>query len=267
MLVAKKKVEPASDSNNGYTNPVKDIVTVPCSNRFAVLQDHTPDDVDVVQYEGEQSGMSSAVPTATQRSQSPEPMDDTRAKKTRGQRLRRVKVSIVGSSLVRGLGHRVHDSDIDACCNTFPGGTIESKVPTIIRRAGEMIDDLHEMRPNARLIISAIPRRYDDPDHRDIYRDKINKVNSFLEHKCKRTPNFHFLKHKFCFEDYKADGLHFKPIGADKYASNIKAMINNIIAWIYMVNKVNKMTSTTTTNAYQGWVYVCAQQMRDGVTL
>ena len=251
-----KTVEPASDSTNGHTNPVKDIVTVPCSNRFAVLQDHTTDDVDVVHYEGAQSGMSSAVPAAAQGSQSPEPMADTRAKKARGQRRRRVKVSIVGSSLVRGLGHRVHDSDIDACCNTFPGGTIESiaprlskvtredddviliaagtnniprcDVPTIIRRAGEMIDDLHEMRPNARLLIPAIPRRYDDPDHRDIFRDKINKVNSFLEHKCKKNPNFHFLKHNFCFEDYKADGLHFKPIGVDKYASNIKAMINSM---------------------------------------
>ena len=251
-----KTVEPASDSTNGHTNPVKEIVTVPCSNRFAVLQDHTPDDVDVVHYEGAQSCMSSAVPAAAQCSQSPEPMADTRAKKTRGQRRRRVKVSIVGSSLVRGLGHRVHDSDIDACCNTFPGGTIESiaprlskvtredddviliaagtnniprcDVPTIIRRAGEMIDDLHEMRPNARLLIPAIPRRYDDPDHRDIFRDKINKVNSFLEHKCKKNPNFHFLKHNFCFEDYKADGLHFKPIGVDKYASNIKAMINSM---------------------------------------
>ena len=101
-------------------------------------------------------------------------------------------------------------------------------VPTIIRRAGEMIDDLHEMRPNARLQIPAIPRRYDDPDHRDICRDKINKVNSFLEHKCKKNPNCHFLKHNFCFEDYKADGMHFKPIGVDKYASNIKAMINSM---------------------------------------
>ena len=153
--------------------------------------------------------------------QSPEPMDDNTAKKTRGQGRRRVKVSIVGSSLVHGLGHRVHDSEINACCNTFPGGTIESiapriskvtrevddviliavgtnkiprcDVPTIIGQAGEIIADVHEMRPNARLIIPVIPRRYDDPDHRDIFRNKINKVNSFLEHKCKKNPNFQFF--------------------------------------------------------------------------
>ena len=81
-----KTVEPASDSTNGHTNPAKEIVTVPCSNRFAVLQDHSPDDVDVVHYKGAQSGMSSAVPAAAQCSQSPEPMADTRAKRTRGQR-------------------------------------------------------------------------------------------------------------------------------------------------------------------------------------
>ena len=75
-------------------------------------------------------------------------------------------------------------------------------VPTIIRRVGEMIDDIKEIRPNALLIIPAIPRRYDDSDSRDGYRDKIDRVNIFLQHKCKKSNKLHFLRHNIRFEDY-----------------------------------------------------------------
>ena len=150
----------------------------------------------------------------------------------------------------------VNNNDTDVCCHTFPGGTIERiaprlpevthadddvivigavtnniphhDVPTIIRRVGEMIDDIQEIRPNAHLIIPAIPRRYDDPDSRDVYRDKIDRVNIFLQHKCKKSNKLHFLRHNFRFEDYKADGLHFNQSGLDKYAHSLKSVISEI---------------------------------------
>ena len=115
----------------------------------------------------------------------------------------------------------VNNNDTDVCCHTFPGGTIERiapkltevthadddvivigagsnniphhDVPTIIHRVGEMIDDIKEIRPNAHLIIPAIPRRYDDTDSRDVYRDKIDRVNIFLQYKCKKSHKLHFL--------------------------------------------------------------------------
>ena len=101
-------------------------------------------------------------------------------------------------------------------------------VPTIIRRVGEMIDDIQEIRPNAHLIIPAIPRRYDDPDSHDVYRDKIDRVNIFLQHKYKKSNKLHFLRHNFRFEDYKADGLHFNQRGLDKYAHSLKSVISEI---------------------------------------
>ena len=100
----------------------------------------------------------------------------------------------------------------DVWCKCFPGGKIENIAPrlpkvtrenyviviaagsnnipshdvaTIIRHVSEMIDDLHYARPNTQLVIPAIPRRYDDPNQREVYRDKIERVNIFLEHKCK----------------------------------------------------------------------------------
>ena len=169
---------------------------------------------------------------------------------------RRIKVSIVGSSLVCGLGNAVNDNDFDVCCKCFPGGKIENIAPqlpkvtrenddviviaagsnnipshdvaTIIRRAGEMFDDLRYTRPNKQLVIPAIPRRYDDPDQSDVYRDKIERVNIFLEHKCKKNPKFHFLRHNFRFVDYKTDGLHFNQAGVEKYTANIKAVIKEM---------------------------------------
>ena len=150
----------------------------------------------------------------------------------------------------------VNNDDTDVCCHTFPGGTVERiaprlpevthadddvivigagsnnipqhDVPTIIRRVGEMIDDIQEIRPNAHLIIPAIPRRYDDPDSRDIYRDKIDRVNVFLQHKCKKSSKLHFLRHNFRFEDYKDDGLHFNQRGLEKYAQNLNSLISMI---------------------------------------
>ena len=40
-------------------------------------------------------------------------------------------MSIVGCSLVRGLGKALNDDGCDVCCFTNPGGTIESTMPRI----------------------------------------------------------------------------------------------------------------------------------------
>ena len=63
----------------------------------------------------------------------------------------------------------------------------------------------------------------------DIYRDKIDRVNVFLKHKCKKSSKLHFMKHNFCFADYKADGLHFNQHGIEKYAQNVKSIIGDVI--------------------------------------
>ena len=43
-----------------------------------------------------------------------------------------------------------------------------------------------------------------------------------------KNPKFHFLRHNFCFVDYKTDGLHFNQAGVEKYAANIKAVIKEM---------------------------------------
>ena len=255
QLQNNKSVE---SSTTTYADVIREVVTVPCSNRFAALGEL--DHVDVADSQCSVQHMAGTTPSTasasvrSKRSPGKGSANNTGRRKERHKR--RTKVSIVGSSLVRGLGNMVNNNDTDVCCHTFPGGTIERiaprlpevthadddvivigagtnniphhDVPTIIRRVGEMIDDIQEIRPNAHLIIPAIPRRYDDPDSRDVYRDKIDRVNIFLQHKCKKSNKLHFLRHNFRFEDYKADGLHFNQRGLDKYAHSLKSVISEI---------------------------------------
>ena len=243
---------PSTVPNSGLEPVTTETITVPCSNRFAALADTVTEVADAVlsQHSDQHDDAGS--------SPAPVPARHTRPSADRRKRhKRRTKVSVVGSSLVRGLGNLLNDSETDVCCNTYPGGTIERIAPrlptvtreddevivlsagsnniphydvaTIIRRAGEMVDDLQHLRPHAQIVIPAIPRRYDDPHHSDIYRDKIDRVNVFLKHKCKKSSKLHFMKHNFCFADYKADGLHFNQHGIEKYAQNVKSIIGDVI--------------------------------------
>ena len=245
-----KTVESPTATSNA--DVAREVVAVPCSNRFAVLD---IDDAVDFQHNADTTPAAAPGPVRPKRS-SHNGSGRTGTSRRQRQHKRRTKVSIVGSSLVRGLGNMVNKDDTDVCCHTFPGGTVERiaprlpevthadddvivigagsnnipqhDVPTIIRRVGEMIDDIQEIRPNAHLIIPAIPRRYDDPDSRDIYRDKIDRVNVFLQHKCKKSSKLHFLRHNFRFEDYKGDGLHFNQRGLEKYAQNLYSLISMI---------------------------------------
>ena len=103
-------------------------------------------------------------------------------------------------------------------------------VPTMIQKAGKMVDQIQMKRPNADIIIPGIPRRYDDPDPSDTYMDKMQRVNVFLQHRCRKHRKLHFLKHNFNFLDYKPDGLHFNETGVGKYARNIRSVVNKILA-------------------------------------
>ena len=135
---------------------------VSCHNKYAVLAD-IPD---------EDAGVEDKPPA-------PSRMPRTRRDKTR--------VAIVGSSMVRGLGHMVSNTDIDACCYTNPGAKtdhIEGRIGqltrpsdevivlqigsnnmpddtalTLIDKLDELIDDVTLLRPLAQVIVAPIPLR------------------------------------------------------------------------------------------------------------
>ena len=102
--------------------------------------------------------------------------------------------------------------------------------PTIIQKARKMGNQIQMKRPNADIIIPGIPGRYDYPDPSDSNTDKMQRVNVFLQHRCRKHRKLYFLKHNFNFLDYKPDGLHFKETGLGKYARNIRSVVNKILA-------------------------------------
>ena len=248
-----------------------EVPTFPCQNRFAVLSDDDDGRPGVEGATNDSSPLNKGTPVpapwphaiprrrgsrSSQKSQPPQPMPRNIPRGWQGQK-RKTKVSIVGSSLVRGLGPLVNDKKTEACCYTNPGGSIEiiaptlgdvmhadddvivigarfinipkDDVPTIIKRAGALVDDLQRLRLNANVVIAAIPRRYDCPDERDTCRDKIDRVNIFLRHRCQKNPKLHYLSHNLCFSDHERDGLHLNEAGSLKYATKIKAMIGRIV--------------------------------------
>ena len=116
---------------------INDSVTVPCSNRFAALADTVAEVADAVlsQHSDQHDDAGSSLALVPARHTRPSADRQKRHK-------RRTKVSVVGSSLVRGFGNLLNDSETDVCCNTYPGGTIERiapRLPTVTREDDEVI--------------------------------------------------------------------------------------------------------------------------------
>ena len=202
---------------------------VSCQNKYAVLAD-IPD---------EDAGVEDKPPA-------PSRMPRTRRDKTR--------VAIVGSSMVRGLGHMVSDTDIDACCYTNPGAKtdhIEGRIGqltrpsdevvvlqigsnnmpddtalTLIDKLDELIDDVTHLRPLAQVIMAPIPLRIDSLSY--LNKD-IKNVNQFIKNKCSKDRRLHFLYQSFTYNEYCKDGLHLNLHGKALYAQNVKSMVRNIM--------------------------------------
>ena len=81
-------------------------------------------------------------------------------------------------------------------------------VPTVLKQAGTLTGD------------------------QDMYRDKIEKVNIFLEHQCRKNDKLHYLRHDLCFSKYKTEGLHLNEVGYLKYMTDVKTMIGRIVVAI-----------------------------------
>ena len=170
---------------------------IECRNRFSVLADECD---EAPHDDAEQAASWAKVAGRKQKRRKPKP---PRAK---------TRVSIIGSSLVRGLGSLVNADDISACCYTNPGcGTDELKdriaqmsrpndevvmlqcgsnniqrddAKVIMDKLDEIIDDTKRMRPFANIIMAPIPQRLDIPE----LNPKIQSVNDFLKRKCSKLP-------------------------------------------------------------------------------
>ena len=159
-------------------------------------------------------------------------------------------VTIVGSSLVRGVAPLVNDKELDATGFVNPGRTARQinarvrNIPTTditVMAAGtiniqrqplelckeelrQLIDNVSRKRKNKTVIMSQIPKRYDEPT----LNKKIDLVNEFISSQISHHKNWHLLTHRFIPSDYKKDGLHLNDVGVAKYAKKIKQKIRSI---------------------------------------
>ena len=149
LMKCTKKVRDLNLQSHNWPHPVCELTyevpTVQCQNRFAVLSDDDDGRPGVEGATNDSSPLSKGTPVpaprpharprrrgsgSSQKSQPPQPMPRNIPRGWQGQK-RKTKVSIVGSSLVRGLGPLVNDEKTEACFYTNPGGSIEIIAPTL----------------------------------------------------------------------------------------------------------------------------------------
>ena len=211
------------------------VSTVPCHNRYAALTELCNDD-DADHSNGEQ-----------ERARTPPMEPTTERQKTR--------LTIVGSSMVRGLGQMVSSDDIDSCCFTNPGAKTDhikgkigqltrptddvillqigsNNIPddpvlTLIDKLDDVIDEVRQMRPLSQVIVAPIPLRIDSLSYLN---NEIKRVNEFIRDKCSKDENLHFLYQGFTYNEYSRDGLHLNRNGKALYAQNVRRLVRQIIS-------------------------------------
>ena len=266
----KKLIETMSDSNIA-TSPCSDVTanisyaTVSTSNRFTVLSDEAraiePSlahrTSDHVRPRSENTKSRPAMPSKGPSPAPAAPVSQHRGNGDRTQRSRRPqrkRVTIIGSSLVRGLGPLVNCEQFEAMSYTHPGATAElllsrvegmtkgSNSDVIVVAGGtnnisehsssqciqairKLVDSVAEINPRSKIIISEIPHRFDNAK----LNPKVDSVNGYIRRLCNSNRRYHSLSHDYDINDYTADGLHLNDSGKAKYAHEIRHVTRELL--------------------------------------
>ena len=168
---------------------------------------------------------------------------------------RRPKVKTVGSSMVaqqakhqtaRGLDAVAHahsgekaeqiqqrvlqDTSDDDEYIVLAGGTNNvprDNVAGIIGHMGDLIDHTRALRPNQHIIVPQLLHRFNSRNYAS-HNTKSDKVNIFLEHKCKKDPKMHYLPLTKITRGDLYDNLHLDYVGKDKYAEAVADLVFKI---------------------------------------
>ena len=231
--------------SNIYETSENAVPSIPCSNRFEVLT-QSSENIGVAQDVDQDTF--TVVNTRRRK-----PRNRTASRKTPS-RKEKTRVTIVGSSMVRGLGTMVCSDTIAACCFTNPGcrtddvkdrihqmtrpndevivlacGTNnipEDDVPTLTAKVDELIEDTRRMRPFAQIIVPEIPRRNDSAE----LNRKIDASNDSIERLCANYVNVHHMRQSFRYSDYSRDKLHLNWSGKEIYARNLRNKIAQVMS-------------------------------------
>ena len=159
-------------------------------------------------------------------------------------------ITVIGSSIVRGVAPLVNGKGFDATGFVYPGCTarqINARIRDIplsdvtVLAAGtnnieqqtvtectkelhQIIDNVARKRRGKTVIMSQLPYRYDKPE----LCDKIDQVNDFISKEVNKQKHWYLLRHNLSRDDYKPDGLHFNSRGTAKYAHEIRHIVRNV---------------------------------------
>ena len=159
-------------------------------------------------------------------------------------------VTVIGSSIVRGVAPLVHGKRFAASGFVYPGHTarqINSHIRHIpdsdvtVLAAGtnniehqtvaectqelhQVIDNVARKKQGKTVIMSLLPYRYDKPE----LCKKILLVNDFICKEIRKHRHWYTLRHSLSREDFKQDGLHFNSHGTAKYAHEIRHIVRSI---------------------------------------
>ena len=169
-------------------------------------------------------------------------------------RSREPETVIIGTSLVRGLGPKLHALGVNATCFAYPGAdipTIQSRINSIlplganpkrvmlqvagndavkqpagriVARYEALIRDIRKRCPKATIILSKIPPRKGSGQTMAI----INEINSHLDTFSHQLPDVSSID--VCptaLYHFKRDCTHFNTRGSNHYASNLARYLTN----------------------------------------
>ena len=246
---------------NIYETSEKEVPSIPCSNRFEILsqpdtdeaQDQHQDNFTEVNTRRRERRNRKA-PKRKQSDVDSGRQRDHGAVRTKQSRSTKIRATIVGSSMVRGLGTMVCSDTIAACCFTNPGCRTDDikdrihqmtrpndevivlacatnnvpvdDVPTLTAKVDELIVDTRRMRPFAKIIVPEIPRRNDSAE----LNRKIDNSNDTIKQICAKYSEVHYMHQTFRYSDYSRDKLHLNRSGKDIYARNLRNKIEQVMS-------------------------------------
>ncbi len=162
----------------------------------------------------------------------------------------KIKITVVGTSLVKGFGVRLKSDKTDTCVYVKPGNNLmqlRSSIPNIVNNNPDLVvlqagsidvtqydDDavIHEYRrtinslksctsDKTTIFLSGIPMRKNR-----VHEYSARRVNSFLRQASLSDPRLQVIDNdNIILEDLSEDGIHLTPSGKNKLADNIKRQI------------------------------------------
>lgn len=183
---------------------------------------------------------------------------------TKLQETEKKDVIVIGTSLVRDIGVKLNDQNVNAIVYTHAGCSIQHIAPrfrqmipsnyngcivlqvggndctdndseSVINKYEAFLNDIQVYAPSAHILVSAIPPRRGSP----YLKYKIDSVNDYLHFRSTFDKKVSFIECPLSSTKlhFRNDGVHFSPLGKTIYICQMKKVINQVFQ-IFAFNKV-----------------------------